>query len=311
MANGKKPGGGGGGNRNFSAGRGGGGRGGGGGGLFSGSAGIFLFLIVIGAMFLSLRSGGSSGSKNGVNLGSPSSVGTVEENISNQHTSSNFFSFSQPQNNPPSTSPNESVYKDTVTLYSSGAMNTNPNQEYVDIYASSINKNKLPVTGWTLQNSKGDTFTISSENGIFLNPGDILHVVTGLSPLGNNFRTNLCTGYFNQYHNFTPSLREECPRPETENGAQNLENSCYDFLKNLPRCRQPLDIAGKVNTICQNYINEELNYSRCVAIHQNDKDFYKNEWYIYLGRPSEVWKSERETITLRDQSGKIVISTTY
>ena len=324
MADAKKPSGGG--NRGNSAGR-------GGGGMFAGSGGLFLFLIVLAAIFFSTKSAGLS-SKNGINVGSPSKVGTVEENLSAQKSISNYFysssgnynnsnnSATAPTPTPP-ISANDSIYKNKVSISPYGGLNTNPNQEYIDIYyASYSSQEKIPVTGWTIENSKGNKFAIGSanylaqsgtgaESPIQLGSGDILHIITGPSPIGENFRTNLCTGYFNQYHDFMPSIREECPRPEKENSAQNLENQCYNFLKTLSACREPANPANKVDTTCQNYVNQEISYSKCVQAHQNEKDFYKNEWYVYLDRTAEIWKYERETITLRDTSGKIVASYSY
>ena len=333
MADEKKPSGGGN-NRSNNAGR----KGNGGGDLFAGSGGLFLFLIVLAAIFFSTKSAGV-GSKNGINVGSPSKVGTVEENLSAQKSFSNYFysssnnsnsysgSYNNSNNNTvtpvPQISTNESIYKNKVSISPYGGMNTDPKQEYIDIYYSLYSsQEKIPVTGWTIENSKGNKFAIGSanylaqsgtgaESPIQLGSGDILHIITGPSPTGENFRTNLCTGYFNQYHNFMPSIREECPRPEKENSAQNLENQCYNFLKTLSACREPANPANKVDTTCQNYVNQEISYSKCVQAHQNEKDFYKNEWYVYLGRTAEIWKYERETVTLRDQAGKIIASYSY
>ncbi len=67
----------------------------------------------------------------------------------------------------------------------------------------------------------------------------------------------------------------------------------------------------RVDNDCQNYINGELTYSNCVDIHKNDSNFYGNEWYVYLGRPAEIWKQEREIIILGDQFGKVVASYSY
>lgn len=305
--------------------------GGGGGDIFAGSGGLFLFLIVLAAIFFSTKSANFS-TRNGINVGSPSKVGAVEEKLAEQKPLSSYFFSSSNSNNSSgpvvsdsgnaSVSLTDSPYKNKITLYSYGSYGTDPNREYIDIYASYSIKDKIPVTAWSIENSKGEKYVIGSANylasassdpgsPILLSAGDTLHIITGQSPLGSNFRTNLCTGYFNQAHTFYPSLREECPRPETEKSAQNLENPCYNYLKNLQSCRTPESPANKVNLTCQNYVNQELTYAKCVDSHKNDSNFFKNEWFVYLGRPNELWKTERETITLRDQNGKIITTYSY
>ncbi len=296
----------------------------GGGGAFSGDAGIFLFLIIIAALAISVK-GSNLSQKNGINIGSPTSVGTVEDNISKKNKPSSFLSSNSAPNfqSGQSSAQTASAPESSFMIFESSARNADPNQEYIDIYAVITNGKPVPMSSWTVENSKGNKFIIggasylarageiTSESGILLAPGEILHIITGSSPLGFNFRTNICTGYFDQFHNFYPSLRENCPRPETENSAQNLDNVCYNFLKNFPRCRTPINVANQTTLDCQNYVNQELSYTKCVDTHRNDKDFWGNEWYLYLGRTSEIWKYERETVTLRDQAGKIVASYSY
>jgi len=213
----------------------------------------------------------------------------------------------------------ESSYKYKAILYAGyGARQSDPQKEYVEIRASSQNDKPLRITGWTLVGKNGLDIKIGQgaylaysaqvnpQEDIFLKPGERAIVVAGESPIGTNFRLNKCTGYFEQFQDFEPSLPKDCPEPEDENLPSNLNDQCLDYLERLPRCEMLISIPPGLSIACQNYINDKINYKTCVEVHKDDADFYKSEWRVYLGRKEQLWKKERETIILEDENGRII-----
>jgi hypothetical protein len=62
----------------------------------------------------------------------------------------------------------------------------------------------------------------------------------------------------------------------------------------------------QVERECTDFIYKKVNYPACIDTHKNDKDFYQNEWRIFLKRSETLWKNSREDIVLLDEEGKIV-----
>lgn len=214
----------------------------------------------------------------------------------------------------------ESIYKSMVTLYAGyNAKQSDPQKEYVEIQASSQNDKPLHITGWALVGKNGLDIKIGQgaylaysaqvnpQEDIFLKPGERAIIVAGQSPIGTSFRLNKCAGYFAQFQDFSPNLATDCPRPGTENNLpNNLDNQCLDYLDRLPSCQMQISIPPGLSFNCQTYINDKINYKTCVELYKNDSDFYKPEWRVYLGRTEQLWKTERETIILKDENGKII-----
>ncbi len=275
---------------------------------------IILFIIVVAVILISGR--GTLRDRS-IRVGSPSSSGTVEEELSSRP-------LPPPTPLPPldtgltPPSGDDSDLRNQATLSIGAASSEDPDREFIDLIVSFSNQEKILITGWSVENSKGERFQIGTgtrlpfsgqpnpQDAIQLDPGARAHITTGLSPIGTSFRTNLCTGYFEQFDDFEPRLREDCPRPEDEDAARGLENDCIDFLETIQSCRQPFEIPFGTDNECRNYANTKINYATCVDLHRGEAEFFENEWYIYLGRPSEIWKERRETIILRDREGKII-----
>lgn len=213
----------------------------------------------------------------------------------------------------------ESAYKNKAFLYAGyNAQQSDPQKEYVEIQASSQNVQPLHITGWALVGKNGLDIKIGQgaylaysaqvnpQEDIFLKPGEKVIIVAGESPIGTNFRLNKCTGYFEQFQDFYPSLPKDCPEPKNEDLPSNLNDQCLNYLERLPRCEMQISIPPGLSFNCQTYINDKINYKTCVELYKNDSDFYKPEWRIYLGRKEQLWKTERETIILKDENGKII-----
>ncbi len=213
----------------------------------------------------------------------------------------------------------ESAYKYKATLRAdSAAKKTNPQEEYVEIQASSNNKEPLFISSWSLEGVKGLEIKlgqgaylpyaaqVNPQENIFLKPGEKAYIITGKSPIGASFRLNKCTGYFEQFQDFAPRLPEQCPYPDEETLPSGLSDACLDYIERMPRCEIDISIPWYLDAACQNYINGNVNYNKCVELRRNDADFYKGEWRIYLGRSEELWKNKTETVILYDEIKKII-----
>lgn len=285
-----------------------------GGGALDQGRWLLLFLVIVAVIFISGRGTFREG---GIRFGSPSDSGTVEE-------SAEAPEALQPEPAPANegTAPTESSLKGKLELSQGRASSQDPDEEHIELSASASNQTKIIIGGMMLKNSRGESFEIpegsylpysgrvNPKQTIALEPGGRAFIITGRSPIGASFRTNLCTGYFAEFNEFEPRLSEDCPTPEDEPGASGLKASCLDFLETLRACRQVLEVPETDNE-CRNYALNEINYLKCVDNHKNDAEFYSDEWYIYLNRDAEIWKERRETITLRDRQGNIVDSLSY
>jgi len=221
-----------------------------------------------------------------------------------------------------------SIFKGSINLRFGNTRAKDARTEYVEVFASYNNTQPINITGWKLKSAvSGKSATIgrgvylpfsgiiNNEENIFLNPGDRAIITTGHSPKGVSFRLNTCTGYFEQYQDFNPTLSKQCPRPGDEDlplGQGGLKDACIDYIERLPSCiahTQALPIGTSPE--CSEYINKNIHYNGCIKIHKNDSDFYKPEWRIFLKRDSELWKEKRETIKLLDFTGKTIDSLSY
>ena len=223
----------------------------------------------------------------------------------------------------------DSAYTNDVTLSAGRAKDTDPKNEYIIIKTSNRLKNPMTITNWTLESvTSGIKVKIGEaarlpflgavnvDEAITLPAGSTVYVTTGRAPNGTSFRINQCTGYFEQFQDFSPSLQEECPDPEEEMllfPSQTIGNDqCIDFIARLPSCTLRLtQIPPATGSLCQDFILNQLSYNGCITTHQHDAGFYKNEWRVFLNRDQELWKNTHERIRLLDQNGTLVGSVTY
>lgn len=224
-----------------------------------------------------------------------------------------------------------SRYAGKVTILSSRAKDTDPDKEYITIRANKNNTETIPITGWRLESGvtgrratigKGSQLPISgqtvNDQTIFLAPGEMAIVVSGRSPLGSSFRLNLCTGYLEQFQNFSPRLPRDCPDPEDEPEvvpkvlSSGMSDACISFIERIPRCSiNTKPIPQTLESSCHQFINREINYNACVTRHRQDEGFYLDEWRVFLSRDEELWRKEREIIKLVDTEDKVVLVETY
>ncbi|PIT90839.1 hypothetical protein COU17_03540 [Candidatus Kaiserbacteria bacterium CG10_big_fil_rev_8_21_14_0_10_49_17] len=212
-----------------------------------------------------------------------------------------------------------------ITPSTAGPRNTNPQEEYLTLHVRSSATNAIDLTGWTLESMlsgkkvkipKASTVstsgTVNVEGPLVAKPDEEIILTTGRSPVGHSFKVNKCTGYFEQFQDFTPRLDEVCPSPENElifadNPYQQFGNECLDYIEDMPACRMQVNaVPPQFPGICQYFIVEEINYTRCIYRHRSDADFFSLEWRVYLAHDKELWRSKREIIRLLDNNGRVV-----
>lgn len=203
------------------------------------------------------------------------------------------------------------------------------NGEYITLYTDSFSTTSIPLAGWTIKSrGSGQSIAIpqatllffaghtNGEQNIVLSPGDIVYLVTGHSPNGASFKINKCSGYLEQFQDFTPYISSECPAPRNEDLSsiprRTVNDACFDYIEYMPSCRiHTGTLPQNWSYECLNFITTKINYPSCVNTHKGDSDFYKKEWRVFLKRTEPLWKSSREDIVLLDAEGKIVSELKY
>lgn len=218
-----------------------------------------------------------------------------------------------------------SIYKGKITINkrASDIKETKVDEEYIVIEAYRKNDSPINITGWKLVSSVSKSSYVipkaqnipkigQTESDVILNAKDKAIVTTGRSPIGESFRTNICTGYFEQFQDFFPRIEKDCVSPEDEIGISQFNLECTDFIDTLPKCEMRVaQIPVTLSNSCQEFINTQFNYNGCIASHRDDNDFYSDEWRIFLGRDQEIWQDRREIISLFDGEDNVVDTITY
>jgi hypothetical protein len=244
----------------------------------------------------------------------------------NRSTTPNYSDIYSPERiSAPIAIANRSPFFNQVVLQT-GSISSNPNQEYLVLTTSHNIPYAINITGWTLHSvptgatatiGKGEQLPFSNfisaadESPIYLEPGEQALVTTGVSPIGGSFEENECTGYFNQFNSFYPSIDYSCPALSSEILPQPpnaLDDACLDYIQGFSRCiaPDPTKLPATLSYQCQQFISNHESYGECVQYHKPDANFYSNVWRIYLANSASLWKTEREEIELLDSNGKIV-----
>lgn len=203
-----------------------------------------------------------------------------------------------------------------------GARSEDPAKEYVRLVVDPLAQNPVQLSGLMLESPsmtagiaipRGSGLPILGTSGapgdIILSRGDRAIITTGESPIGESFKVNECSGYLAQFQDYTPDLRRACPLPETELAAAGLgkDSTCAAFVENIPRCDVYRGaLPENLSASCKTFVSERLTYNGCVATHRYDTDFYSNEWRVFLGQQSELWKGGNEIIELFDTRGNLL-----
>lgn len=208
----------------------------------------------------------------------------------------------------------------------SGAQEEDEDEEYLTIQVSRSASEAISTAGWALvqkETGEGVRFPEGAElpyagrvnvmTPVRLAPGDTAIVVSGRSPIGISFKENMCVGYFEERQNFHPSLRQECPTPyeEYDDYYDGSDAECEAYMRSIPYCSTDTDSDITVDNECEAFVEQYLTYNGCVALHEDEDDFYGTTWRIFLGANDELWGNKSETIMLLDAEGKTIDTLSY
>lgn len=227
-----------------------------------------------------------------------------------------------------------SPYYNKVRLSNiSGINQTDPNREYITLYTSLNKDESLKITGWYLKSEVTGYYAViggasllpfpfvKDESDVVLMQGDRVILAKGFSPIGVSFRTNKCTGYFEENRTFYPGLSLQCPVPRSErlpvfSSDYDRNDECLRLIERLPRCQTVRsdylrDLPDTVPDACKTYMSTQVNYNSCVANHFSDTDFPGQEYRIYLNKFGPLWRPQHDTVNLHDENGLIVYTIKY
>ena len=180
------------------------------------------------------------------------------------------------------------------------------------------------LDGWTIENVGGNRLVIpraltlpgsdTTPATSKLAEGDEIILVSGRSTHGLSFRENICTGYFAEFHSFTPSLSESCPEfSRDELFKAGLNSACVEVIDDTRRCRQArigFEESAAGNE-CVAFVGAHLNYAGCLKDHRGDADFFSPRWRVFLDRRETLWNPKHDRLILRDKDGLVIDEYSY
>lgn len=224
-----------------------------------------------------------------------------------------------------------SPYAEYVSLSVSTAKKEAPSDEYLTIKTARALSGTLTISDWHLESSVSDVSIplgfgvalphlgqVHAVAPIAVGANATVYVVSGHSPIGASLRLNSCTGYLSQFQTFEPRLPTECPLPVAElqdaaaRASYTPTPTCYAAASTVRQCTILTgSLPGDIDPTCYAILTNDLTYNGCVGLHQNDVDFYKNEWRVYLGQDTELWGQKGERIRLVDEAGRVIDAVSY
>lgn len=220
---------------------------------------------------------------------------------------------------PVSSAATTSSYKGKIVIYDFYGTASKPGGERLTL-KNMTKSEKISVTGFRVENARGGSFTLplahalpgvspTMSDPIVLAPGGRVVISLGKQERQINFRENLCTGYFDEFSEFSPSLDHQCPEIVLPNKAS-YTDKCIHLIESTGSCQ-----AGKTEQFtdsqCATFINEHLNYNGCVHDNKNLNGFYLKRWLVWMRHDQEFFRNLTETVTVRDQNGRAVDERTY
>lgn len=210
-----------------------------------------------------------------------------------------------------------SPYYDMVSISANGR-SADPLAEQVTVQGKAIPA-QLDITGWTIGSKEFRTRylipnAIDIPNHPFLQQAkDIVIdskskvvVYSGRSASGLNFQLNQCIGYLKNYYTFTPALPSACPKIPAY-AIDHLDTYCQKTITAAASaCKEPTTNDVLLTAECRDYISQHMGYSKCVEDNYRYQGFFQNEWRVYLGYGSGIWRDAGDTIELRDKEGLLV-----
>jgi len=198
-------------------------------------------------------------------------------------------------------------------------------RDYIEIYAMSSNKKPVNITGWTIKGVMDvesraigtgvysfKQGKINKEEGILLYPGQKALVLPDSSPVGVSFLMNKCIGYLEQFQSFVPHLPQICPIPVIKDSEVNSsDKTCKSFLESIPCSTFIKEYPTDVSENCKKIVGLKFNYNSCALEHENDKDFLKGEWKVYLDGNNTFGSKDGDFISIFDKKGNLVDTIFY
>ncbi|MFH0804497.1 MAG: hypothetical protein V1896_02760 [Candidatus Zambryskibacteria bacterium] len=229
---------------------------------------------------------------------------------------------------------NRSPYYGKIRMSNiSGRNQPDPNREYFSLSTSLKKEETVKITGWYLKSEVTGYYAVigkasllpfpftKTESDVVLEQSDKAYVTKGFSPIGIAFRTNKCTGFFEENRTFTPGLSLQCPLPKSEklpnfSSVYDRNDECLNIIERIPRCvtKDSEFIRGLPDTVssaCKTYITTQINYNTCVALHFSDTDFPGKEYRLFLNKFGPLWRPLHDTINLHDENGLVVDTISY
>ena len=185
----------------------------------------------------------------------------------------------------------------------------------------------LDITGWKIQGRNG-SFTVplgierfepglrdTPINRIVLTKADTVKLSSEKSPFGfkRNFRPNICMGYLKDTYDFDLSFSTSCSfQKPLAREILFLPGQCQDFiLKRIgfSSCRVPqypdsITILEEITGECAAYLQENFTYHACFEKNQNESNFTKNEWHIYMN--TDFIDPRYDLLKLYDTNGLLI-----
>jgi hypothetical protein len=224
-----------------------------------------------------------------------------------------------------------SPYKGLVTIQksTSGIRPDEANSQYIIVSVSSRATTPISFYNWRVMSEANNysaripgavplphTGDVNTSEPLSVSPGQRVIITIGDSPVGMSFRENMCTGYFDQFQNFTPQIPHSCPVASSDFDRFYLGNihsldACKAYIKTVQRCTLPLYPPNGLADNCYQFIDKYLNYNGCAAAHQGDAGFYGTTWRVYMGHEEVFFTKDHDTVKLLDADGKTVDAYSY
>ncbi len=211
-----------------------------------------------------------------------------------------------------------SPYKGKIVITALSGSSSSAANEYMEIENKSPQE-RITITGFRVENATHESVIIPkgydlpgfapTADPMVLEPGDRATITMGRQERQINFRENMCTGYFDETSNFSPSLNHSCPRI-TPSRSVIYTDQCIRAIESVGTCRQ-LHTDQFIGPPCQAFVDAHLNYAGCVADSRGRPDFYTHRWLIWMQRDRDFFRDLVERVTLRDQNGKVVAEYNY
>ena len=175
---------------------------------------------------------------------------------------------------------------------------------------------KVNVTGWYFKAKNGgwyvpkainiyDPTGLAEPGDILLGRGETVNMYSGISPVGANFRLNLCTGYLNNNRTFSPSLPRQCPGADKAT-LRNFSAQCQDYVPGaVGGCREPKSNPPLpyYDEGCRKYL-ENFSFRGCFDTYRGKPSFLKSEGRVWMG--TSFLNSRHDRVFLLDKNGYLV-----